>query len=106
MYVDPGDWLPLIGVGMLAVTTVGAIAGAWAFGRTRGMRDALQERDETAALREKVERMEATLTTVAEEIERLGEVQRFALKVISDRVSEVSEPPQQQLPMGRVNTPH
>lgn len=105
MVVDPGDWLPIMGITFMGACTAVAIAGAWMGGRARGMRDGLRESNETAQLRDKVERMEHTLHSVAEEIERLGEVQRFALKVISDRVSEVSDPAP-QLPMGRVNTPH
>ena len=105
MAVDPGDWLPIIGIGMMGACTAMAVAGAWMAGRARGVRDGLREGDEAARVHEKVDRMEHTLAAVAEEIERLGEVQRFALKVISDRVTEVSEPPPQR-PAGRVITPH
>ena len=62
-------------------------------------------RDEELDTRARIERMERSLQAVAEEIERLGEVQRFALKVISDRVSE-STSPDTRLSQGRVITPH
>ena len=105
MIVDPGDWLPLAGLSMIAACTALGVAGAWAMGRARGVRDALRMRDEELDTRARLERMERSLQAVAEEIERLGEVQRFALKVISDRVSEATAP-EPMLPQGRVITPH
>jgi hypothetical protein len=105
--VDPGEWLPLLGVGLLAMTTIVGIGGAWAHGRLRGMQDAARRRDEEMDTQGRLERMERTLATVAEEIERLGEVQRFALKVIAEKAGvrgAETEPPQQS--QGRVITPH
>jgi hypothetical protein len=104
MAVDPGDYLPLLGVGLLAVTTIVSIAGAWAIGRARGMQDTSRLRDGEVDTHARIERIERHLETIAEEIERLGEVQRFALKVIGDKVVDASEPP--RLPQGRVITPH
>jgi hypothetical protein len=101
--VDPGEWLPLIGVGLLVVTTVGSIAGAWAIGRARGFREALRRREEEADTYERIQQMQRSLESVAEEIERLGEVQRFALKVIADKAVG-GEPP--RIISGRVTTPH
>jgi type II secretory pathway component PulJ len=106
MIVDPGDWLPLAGLGFIGACSALGVAGAWAIGRARGMRDALRENNEAAATRERIERMERSLQTVAEEIERLGEVQRFALKLIGDRVAEVEQPQNPQMQVGRVITPH
>ena len=105
MVIDPGDWLPLVGLGMIAACTALGVAGAWAIGRARGVRDAMQLRDEELDTRARIERMERSLQAVAEEIERLGEVQRFALKVISDRVSDTTAP-DPRLAQGRVITPH
>lgn len=102
--MDPGDYLPLIGVGMLCVTTALAVAGAWALGRARGAQDSMRFRGEEADTHARIERMERHLEAVAEEIERLGEVQRFALKVIGDKVVDTTEPA--RLPHGRVITPH
>ena len=104
MRFDPGEWLPLIGVLMIAGTTVVGIVGAWAHGRARGMRDAMREQVREGDTHARIERMERSLQAVAEEIERLGEVQRFALKVISDRALSAEE--KKQLPHGRVITPH
>jgi hypothetical protein len=102
--VDPGDWLPLIGVGMLCATTAMAVAGAWALGRARGLQDSASLRSTEADTHARIERMERHLEAVAEEIERLGEVQRFALKVIGDKVVDAAEAA--RLPHGRVITPH
>jgi hypothetical protein len=103
--VDPGDWLPLVGVGLLAITTIASIAGAWAVGRARGMQEATRLRDLERDTHARIERMERHLQSVAEEIERLGEVQRFALKVIGDKVIEASGE-QSRVTPGRVITPH
>ena len=105
MVIDPGDWLPLVGLGMIGACTALGVAGAWAVGRARGVREAMGLREDEMDTRARIERMERSLQAVAEEIERLGEVQRFALKVISDRVSESSSP-EQRLSQGRVVTPH
>ena len=105
MVIDPGDWLPLVGLGMIGACTALGVAGAWAMGRARGVREARGLRDEELDTRARIERMERSLQAVAEEIERLGEVQRFALKVISDRVSETTAP-ESRLSPGRVVTPH
>jgi hypothetical protein len=104
MYVDPGDYLPLLGVGLLGATTFVGIAGAWAAGRLRGMRDVAKDQLRESDTHARIERMEKSLEAVAEEIERLGEVQRFALKVISDKA--VSQSDSARLPQGRVITPH
>ena len=102
--MDPGEYIPLIGVGLLCVTTALAIAGAWALGRARGIQDSMRLKGEEADTHARIERMERHLEAVAEEIERLGEVQRFALKVIGEKVVDALEPA--RLPHGRVITPH
>jgi hypothetical protein len=104
MRMGPGEYLPLLGVGLLAVTTLVAIGGAWAMGRVRGLQETARLRDAEADTHARIERMERHLETIAEEIERLGEVQRFALKVIGDKVVDAAEPV--RLPHGRVITPH
>jgi hypothetical protein len=102
---DPGEWLPILGVALLALTTVASIAGAWAVGRARGLQDAAQLQRDEADTRARIERMERNLDAVAEEIERLGEVQRFALKVIAEKAIDATEPAP-RLQHGRVITPH
>lgn len=102
--VDPGEWIPVLGILFMAASMAVGIAGAWAMGRARGARDALREQAREGDTHARIERMERSLHAVSEEIERLGEVQRFALKIISDKALGGSEQP--QLPHGRVITPH
>ena len=104
MFVDPGDYLPLVGVLMLAGTTAVSIAGAWALGRSRGLQDALKMQSQDADTHARIERMERSLEAVSEEIERLGEVQRFALKIIGEKALTPADAP--QLSQGRMITPH
>jgi hypothetical protein len=104
MTVDPGDWLPLIGIGVMTFSMVVGMLGAWAVGRARGMRDATKDQLREADTHERIERMERSLEAVSEEIERLGEVQRFALKLVAERALPATEVGKQQL--GRVITPH
>ncbi len=104
MFVDPGDYLPLVGVLMLAGTTAVSIAGAWALGRSRGLQDALKMQSKDADTHARIERMERSLEAVSEEIERLGEVQRFALKIIGEKALTPVDAP--QLSQGRTITPH
>src|SRR4051812_29694488 len=88
--IDPGDWLPLVGVALLSATTIGSIAGAWAVGRAKGLKDAAGLRERELDTHQRLERMERNLETVSVEIERLGEVQRFALKIIGDKVLDAA----------------
>ncbi|MFN8581358.1 MAG: hypothetical protein U0163_10330 [Gemmatimonadaceae bacterium] len=106
MIVDPGDWLPLFGLTLVAGCTIVGVAGAWAAGRARGVQDALRKNDELTETKLRIERMEQSLTAVAQEIERLGEVQRFALKLIGERVADAQEIPRAHAQLGRVITPH
>jgi hypothetical protein len=103
--IHPSDWLPLAGVGLLIGTTVVSIAGAYAMGRARGLREGMLQRDELGEDRDRLQAMQRSVETIAEEVERLGEVQRFALKVIAEKAAAaVGEQP--RFPSGRVITPH
>jgi len=102
---EPGEWLPIIIFTFIGGCTVAAMAGAWIVGRARGLQDAqkLQVRD--GDTHQRLERMEQALVTISEEIERLGEIQRFALKTMADRgIHGESTAPRASL--GRVITPH
>ncbi len=101
---NPGEWIPILGIALLGGTTLVGIAGAWAVGRARGLQDAARLQRDEEDTRARIERMERSLDAIAEEIERLGEVQRFALKVIADKAIDVAEPA--RLSQGRVITPH
>ena len=68
---------------MLAGTTVISIAGAYVLGKSR-RRDLPSSRtnDELA---ERMERVERLMEVMAIEVERIGEGQRFVVKVMSER---------------------
>jgi len=100
--VDPGDYLPLIGVLMLAGTTVISIAGAYALGRSRRRDLPLTRADPELA--ERMERVERLMEVMAIEVERIGEGQRFVVKVMSDR-NAASNAERPRIPE-RVITPH
>lgn len=104
MMVDPGEWIPLVALLIMAGSMVVGVTGAWAVGRARGLKDAMKEQRQDADTHARMERMERSLESVAEEIERLGEVQRFALKLIGERAMAPAEPATPAL--GRVITPH
>lgn len=98
---DPSDWLPLVGVVMLAGTTVISIVGAYAFGRLRGERQPREMVD--AEARRRTEELERAIEAMAVEIERVGEGQRFMLKVLGDRPLPARAEP--RIP-GQIITPH
>jgi hypothetical protein len=102
MSFDPTDWLPLIGVAMLGGTTIISLAGAYALGRMRGERKSTPVVDPEA--RAHVEQLERTVEAMAIEIERIGEGQRFLIKVLGDK--QLAAPPQEHRHPPRVITPH
>jgi hypothetical protein len=104
MSVDPGDWIPIIGLAIMGGCMVIGIIGAWAVGRARGIQDAMKNQLREADTHDRIERMERSLEAVSEEIERLGEVQRFALKLVAERSLPSTESGRPS--MGRVITPH
>jgi hypothetical protein len=104
MRVDPGDWIPIIGLAIMGGCMVVGIVGAWAMGRARGVQDAMKNQLREVDTHERIERMERSLEAVSEEIERLGEVQRFALKLVAERSLPSAETVRPS--MGRVITPH
>jgi hypothetical protein len=103
--VDPGDWLPLIGVAMLAGTTIISIAGAYALGRSR--RRDLPPAPVDHDLADRVERVERLMETMAVEIERIGEGQRFMIKIMNEKPASLpaGDAPGPRSP-GRDITPH
>jgi hypothetical protein len=88
---------------MLAFTTMISIAGAYAIGRAR-RRERLEERTPDTADQLRVARMERMLETMAEEIERLGESQRFLVKIMN--VKQISPGSEAVKPPKRIITPH
>jgi len=89
---------------MLAGTTVISIAGAYALGRSRRRELPQQQRDNDLA--DRVDRVERLMETMAIEIERLGEGQRFMIKVMSEKPALPNADASGQRSPGRVITPH
>lgn len=104
MAVDIGELLPLIGVGMLAATTLGSIVGAYALGRSR--RPGAPSLPREHAVEERIERVERLMETMAIEIERIGEGQRFMTRVMTERGLPSGADPAAPRASGRVITPH
>jgi len=69
----------LSGVGVLA----GAFAGAYFFGKSRGQRESLTNRD--PELMARINRVEQIVEATAIEIERISEGQRFTTKLLSEK---------------------
>jgi hypothetical protein len=101
--MDVGEWIPIIGVGLLAVTTFAALAGALAIGRARGIREGSRRHGDDYETQARLDRLERQLDGLRGEMERLADVQRFALKMIGERLEAADAP---KLAQGRVITPH
>ena len=87
---------------MLAGTTVISIAGAYALGRSR--RRDLPPTPRDLEVADRLERVERLMEVMAIEVERIGEGQRFVVKVMSERnLAPGAERPRTP---ERVITPH
>jgi len=86
----PGELIPIVLFVMMGVTAIGwPIARAWA----RKMdREALQPKI-PLELSGRLERMELAIDSIAVEVERISEGQRFTTKLLSDRQQAL--PPRQ-----------
>ena len=100
--MDLGELIPIMGIAMLAGTTALSIAGAYVLGRSRRRDDRQAKAD--PELTDRVARVEHLLETMALEIERVGEGQRFLIKVMADK--QLSSAPETARSAGRVITPH
>jgi hypothetical protein len=101
--MDLGELIPLLGLVLVIGCTGMAVAGAYVLGRSRRREpDVVQPRDEEAHAR--LERVEHALEALTMEMERIGEGQRFIVKVMG----EASPRPaiEKKNAMGRVITPH
>jgi hypothetical protein len=97
--MDPSDLIPVLGIAMLAGTTLMSIIGAYALGKARRRELPAVKRDEELA--DRIDRVERLMETMAVEIERIGESQRFLVKVLGTK--QISDAP--RMPE-RVITPH
>jgi hypothetical protein len=88
MAVD-GVWVPISMFGMIAVVSVG-VPLARAYARRWENKPAGKAISSDVAAR--LERMEQAIDSIAIEVERISEGQRFTTKLLSERVSEVTPP--------------
>ena len=77
----------------LLVTTVG-FAIAWIRARERLMRLRTEQRRPGDVTLANAERLEQALSSVAVEVERIGEHQRFLTKMLAEQESQPSKPPE------------
>jgi hypothetical protein len=87
MAVD-GVWVPISMFGMIAVVSVG-VPLARAYARRWENKPAGKALPDIAA---RLERMEQAIDSIAIEVERISEGQRFTTKLLSERVPEVASP--------------
>jgi hypothetical protein len=81
---DLGIVIALIGVLSGVGVLVGAFAGAYFFGKSRGQRETLQAgRDPELVAR--IARVEQIVESTAIEIERISEGQRFTTRLLSEK---------------------
>jgi len=81
---DLGAFVALIGVLSGVGVLAGAFAGAYFFGKSRGLRDTLTAgRDPELVAR--LARVEQIVESTAIEIERISEGQRFTTKLLSEK---------------------
>jgi len=81
----------LIGVVLGAVLFGAALFGAYLFGKDRGRREALSGGAQGSPLNpEQIARTERALETLALEVERIGETQRFTAKMLAEAAKKTS----------------
>lgn len=100
---DPTAILLLLTSGALLMTTLG-FAALWLRARDRALRIALMSKSAPAARSTEIEHLVRAVDTIALEVERISEAQRFTAQVLAERM----EPEQPLLKgfRGRVSTPH
>ena len=81
---DLGAVIALIGVVSGVAVLVGAFAGAYFFGKSRGQRDAMTSAKDPELVA-RISRVEQIVEATAIEIERISEGQRFTTRLLSER---------------------
>jgi hypothetical protein len=76
---DPGELIALLGLLLGGVAFAGALFGAWALGRMQAERNALEARGDDDS-DERLARMERMIETMALDMERLAEAQRYVAR--------------------------
>ena len=84
-----GEWIPILAISIVPITAIG-----WPLARAYAKR--LEQRDSTSRIPVEVtarlERMEQAIDSIAVEVERISEGQRFTTKLLSERTAPQSGP--------------
>ena len=84
-----GEWIPIISIAIVPITAIGwPLARAYAKRMEQGDVAGRVPIEVTARL----ERMEQAIDSIAVEVERISEGQRFTTKLLSERTAPSSEP--------------
>ena len=100
---DPMAILLILASGALFMTTLG-FAALWLRARDRALRLALTGKSAPETRSPEIEHLVQAVDTIAAEVERISEAQRFTAQVLAERMEP--EPPLVKGFRGRVNTPH
>ena len=84
-----GEWIPILAISIVPITAIGwPLARAYARRVERGEIGTRLPNEVTARL----ERMEQAIDSIAVEVERISEGQRFTTKLLSERTAQSSGP--------------
>jgi hypothetical protein len=84
-----GEWIPIMAMAIVPITAIGwPLARAYAKRMEHGNAPGRVPTEVTARL----ERMEQAIDSIAVEVERISEGQRFTTKLLSERTAPSSEP--------------
>jgi hypothetical protein len=100
---DPMTTLLLLSSGALVMTTL-VFAGLWLRARERALRLALTAKAASEPRSAEMEHLVQAVDTIAAEVERISEAQRFTAQVLAERMEQ--EPPLVKRFAGRVSIPH
>ena len=83
-----GEWIPILAISIVPITAIGwPLARAYARRVEQGETGTRIPNEVTARL----ERMEQAIDSIAVEVERISEGQRFTTKLLSERTASSSE---------------
>ena len=85
-----GEWIPILAISIVPITAIGwPLARAYARRVEKGEVGARLPNEVTARL----ERMEQAIDSIAVEVERISEGQRFTTKLLSERAGQAPPGP-------------
>jgi hypothetical protein len=84
-----GEWIPIMAIAIVPITAIG-----WPLARAaaRRMEQGAQVGRVPSEVTARLERMEQAIDSIAVEVERISEGQRFTTKLLSERTAPSSGP--------------